>query len=99
MNDEELVDYLRSLGDHAGYEPSMHHTAADAIESLRERAEKANRIERETIKRCAAVAKVAWLTHAYHEIADADIMQSLCEHVATEIYKMGSGKTATNVSV
>lgn len=41
MTDEELVKQLRDIGDHAGYEPSMHHTAADAIEHLRQRAEKA----------------------------------------------------------
>jgi len=34
MTDEELVTKLRYLGDHAAYEPDMHHTAADVIELL-----------------------------------------------------------------
>ena len=38
MTDEELVKQFRDIGDHAGYEPSIHHTAADVIERLRERA-------------------------------------------------------------
>jgi hypothetical protein len=36
MTDEELVERLRDLGDHAHSEPSMHHTAAEAIQRLRE---------------------------------------------------------------
>ena len=34
MNDDDLVKQLRYLGDHASYEPDMHHTAADRIEAL-----------------------------------------------------------------
>jgi hypothetical protein len=30
----DLVRHLRYLGDHASYEPDMHHTAADRIEQL-----------------------------------------------------------------
>lgn len=33
----ELVKKLRDLGDHASYEPHMHHVAADRIEALTER--------------------------------------------------------------
>jgi hypothetical protein len=35
MTDEELVKHLRDLGDRAAFEPHMHHTAADRIDSLR----------------------------------------------------------------
>jgi hypothetical protein len=35
MTDEELVKQLRLLGDHAAYEPHMHHTAADQIDDLK----------------------------------------------------------------
>jgi hypothetical protein len=34
MTDDDLVKQLRYLGDHASYEPDMHHTAADRIEQL-----------------------------------------------------------------
>jgi len=34
MTDEELVKHLRDLGDHAGFEPDMYHTAANRIEKL-----------------------------------------------------------------
>jgi hypothetical protein len=34
MTDDDLVKQLRYLGDHASYEPDMHHTAADSIASL-----------------------------------------------------------------
>jgi hypothetical protein len=34
MNVDDLVKQLRYLGDHASYEPDMHHTAADSIASL-----------------------------------------------------------------
>jgi GTP1/Obg family GTP-binding protein len=34
MTDDDLVKQLRYLGDHASYEPDMHHTAADRIEAL-----------------------------------------------------------------
>ena len=34
MTDDDLVKQLRYLGDHAPYEPDMHHTAADRIEQL-----------------------------------------------------------------
>jgi len=37
MTDEELVKRLRYLGDHAAYEPDMHHTAADVIDLLTDR--------------------------------------------------------------
>jgi hypothetical protein len=30
----DLVKHLRYLGDHASYEPDMHHTAADRIAAL-----------------------------------------------------------------
>jgi ABC-type transporter Mla subunit MlaD len=32
--DDDLVKQLRYLGDHASYEPDMHHTAADRIKQL-----------------------------------------------------------------
>jgi chromosome segregation ATPase len=32
---EDLTKRLRDLGDHAAYEPDMHHTAADQIDDLR----------------------------------------------------------------
>jgi FtsZ-binding cell division protein ZapB len=32
---EELQSRLRDLGDHAAYEPHMHHTAADQIDDLK----------------------------------------------------------------
>jgi chromosome segregation ATPase len=32
---EDLTKRLRDLGDHAAYEPDMHHTAADQIDELR----------------------------------------------------------------
>lgn len=31
---DDLVKRLRDLGDHASFEPHMHHTAADRIEEL-----------------------------------------------------------------
>lgn len=31
---DDLVKRLRDLGDHASFEPHMHHTAADRIEQL-----------------------------------------------------------------
>jgi hypothetical protein len=31
---DDLVKRLRDLGDHAAFEPHMHHTAADRIEEL-----------------------------------------------------------------
>ena len=31
---DDLVKCLRDLGDHASFEPHMHHTAADRIEEL-----------------------------------------------------------------
>jgi hypothetical protein len=31
---DDLVNRLRWLGDHASFEPNMHHTAADHIEQL-----------------------------------------------------------------
>ena len=34
MTDEELCKRLRDLGDHAAFEPHMHHVAADRIEAL-----------------------------------------------------------------
>jgi len=34
MTYNDLVKHLRYLGDHASYEPDMHHTAADRIEQL-----------------------------------------------------------------
>jgi hypothetical protein len=34
MTDDELVKHLRDLGDHAGFEPHTHHTAADRIGEL-----------------------------------------------------------------
>ena len=37
MTDTELIARLRDLGDHASFEPHMHHTAADRIEYLVER--------------------------------------------------------------
>ena len=37
MSDEELIALLRGLGDHASFEPHMHHTAADRIEQLKHR--------------------------------------------------------------
>ena len=37
MTDEELIARLRELGDHASFEPHMHHKAADRIEDLVER--------------------------------------------------------------
>ena len=33
--DDDLVKRLRDLGDHAAYEPDMHHTAADQIDDLK----------------------------------------------------------------
>lgn len=38
------------------------------------------------------IAKVAWLTHPYGEIADADIMNSLCEAIAAAIRAKREGR-------
>lgn len=35
----DIVERLRDLGDHASFEPHMHHEAADEIERLREKPE------------------------------------------------------------
>jgi uroporphyrinogen-III synthase len=35
MNEDDIVKRLRHLGDHAAFEPHMHHAAADHIEDLR----------------------------------------------------------------
>ena len=32
---DDIVDWLRDLGDRAAFEPSAHHKAADEIETLR----------------------------------------------------------------
>jgi hypothetical protein len=37
---DDLVKQLRWLGDHASFEPHMHHTAADRIEKLEAALEK-----------------------------------------------------------
>jgi chromosome segregation ATPase len=34
LDDDDLVKRLRDLGDHASFEPHLHHTAADRIEEL-----------------------------------------------------------------
>ena len=34
ISDATLIAWLRELGDHASFEPHMHHTAADRIEQL-----------------------------------------------------------------
>ena len=41
MTDQELIAWLRDLGDHASFEPHMHHTAADRIEELEAKLAKA----------------------------------------------------------
>jgi len=41
MSDNDLVKRLRDLGDHAAFEPHMHHTAADRIEELEAKLAKA----------------------------------------------------------
>ena len=41
MTYNDLVKYLRYLGDHGSYEPDMHHVAADRIEALEAKLAKA----------------------------------------------------------
>lgn len=36
---DDLVSRLRDIGDHAGFEPHMHHTAANRIEELEKQAD------------------------------------------------------------
>jgi len=50
MSDDDLVKQLRYLGDHASYEPDMHHTAADRIEALEAKLAKAVEAMQEAIK-------------------------------------------------
>jgi seryl-tRNA synthetase len=66
MTDEELVARLRDLGDHAHFEPSMHYTAADAIERLRARVEKAEAVRDAIGRQLAAVT-------AAHEKAEREL--------------------------
>ena len=44
MNDD-IVARLRDLGDHASFEPAMHHKAADEIERLRARVRDLEQVE------------------------------------------------------
>jgi hypothetical protein len=46
MSNEEIVKRLRDLGDHAAFEPHMHHTAADRIEELEAKLKTAEEIGR-----------------------------------------------------
>jgi len=50
MTDDDLVKQLRYLGDHGSYEPDMHHTAADRIETLEGKLAKAVKAMQEAIK-------------------------------------------------
>jgi len=49
------------------------------------RADEAAKVRAATIEECAKVAKTAWLTCPYGEIADADAMCALSEHTETAI--------------
>lgn len=51
---DDLVKRLRDLGDHAAFEPHMHHTAADRIEGL---------------SNCVAVLEAKLLNSALQEIS------------------------------
>jgi hypothetical protein len=47
--------------------------------------DEAAKVRAATIEECAKVAKTAWLTCQYGEIADADAMCALSEHTETAI--------------
>jgi Cys-tRNA synthase (O-phospho-L-seryl-tRNA:Cys-tRNA synthase) len=59
------------------------------------RAERAKRALAEAVaaerEACAKIAKVAWLDCPYGEIADADVMNQLCEHIEAAIRARSKG--------
>jgi hypothetical protein len=66
---------------------SLFHSSKElwaAVESAI-RADEAAKVRAEAIEEAAKVAKTAWLTCPYGEIADADAMCALSEHTETAI--------------
>ena len=60
----DIVERLRSLGDHASFEPHMHHEAADEIERLRQQVAELVEVLREGVRSLTddqpAIVDVVW---------------------------------------
>ena len=63
MSDDDLVKRLRDLGDHAAFEPHMHHTAADRIKKLE--------AENKLLSEGATIAHFQGVVYARNNMADA----------------------------
>lgn len=80
MTDDELALVARM----AFYDATKH--SADPWPAI------AVAIRAKVIEECAGVAKTAWLTCEYGEIADADAMCALSEHTESAIRALGEKK-------
>ena len=89
---DDLVKRLREIGDHASFEPHMHHTAADRIEKLEERLKAAQDDAKEAEAYAGELeAKLAWAMEGLPQMksdlenSDYNSAYHVCKHILEQL--------------